>query len=193
MTWKAAAALSYVSRLICLIFTRQVDPGRKVLSTLGGNMARRLLCVCLHVSPGRRYETFPVDTERLWHHWLHHLTERQKETAQSKWDRRNTKTSDQRRGSVTLELVCLISYSLFQKDLYVFPKATGIIVPYSFGISKGFQKRSCLEYLPGIQTHSKSTSFVNWVTNMLKMSWPDSISWSKANTVIVFSILLSTK
>lgn len=55
-----------------------------------------------------------------------------------------------------------ISYSLLQKDLYVFPEAAGIIVPYSFGISKRFQQRSCLEYLPRIQTHRKSTTSVKY-------------------------------
>lgn len=55
-------------------------------------------------------------------------------------------------------LCVLISYSLLQKDLYIFPKATWIIVPHSFGISKRFQQRSCLKYLPGIQTHSNSTT-----------------------------------
>lgn len=44
----------------------------------------------------------------------------------------------------------IYSYSLLQKDLYVFPKATGIIVPHSFGIPKRLQQRSCLKYLPRI-------------------------------------------
>lgn len=62
------------------------------------------------------------------------------------------------------ETFLFISYSPLQEDLYVFPEATGIIVPYGFGISKRFQQRSCLEYLPGIQTHRKSTTFVKHAT-----------------------------
>lgn len=30
-------------------------------------------------APGRQYGTFPTDTERLWHHWLHHWRKRQRD------------------------------------------------------------------------------------------------------------------
>lgn len=36
----------------------------------------RSFCLAFCVSPERQYETFPADTERLWHHWLHHCVER---------------------------------------------------------------------------------------------------------------------
>lgn len=52
-------------------------------------------------------------------------------------------------GTETVTFV-IYSYSLLQKDFYVLPKATGIIVPHSFGISKRFQQRSCFKYLPRI-------------------------------------------
>lgn len=58
----------------------------------------------------------------------------------------------------------IYSYSLLQKDLYVFPEATGIIVPHSFGISKRFQQRSCLKYLSRI-----SVNTFREVVNMLKI------------------------
>lgn len=31
------------------------------------------------VTPGRQYGTFPVDTEKLWHHWSHHWREGERE------------------------------------------------------------------------------------------------------------------
>lgn len=70
-----------------------------------------------------------------------------------RWSERGTKTNS----------FVIYSYSLLQKDLYVFPEATGIIVPHSFGISKRFQQRSCLKYLPRI-----SLNTFREVVNMLK-------------------------